>query len=174
MLTYKREGTFNEGVMNTIFQLAGFSNQSKDFDPENLIQLADRVRPGRTINVGSKTKNFKGWDKYSPDFIVDRVYGLDYIVKVRPSGDLIGFNFPTNLSESLSRAGKLATFKPMWQGLGLSRVVVLNTIYPAGEDQGLVFYDSREAVEDLYSVIFSALEGEEEVSVQTLTIRYEA
>ena len=172
MLTYKKTGLFNEGIMDTVFKAAGFDDCRGSFKSADLISLADKVRPGRAQNVASKTKGFKGWPNYTAKFILDRVYGLDYIIETMPNSELVGFDFSTNEEETASKASKLESFKPLWKALGLTKVVVLTTIYPEGEDQGVVFYDTDAAVDNLFDIIFSAVEAENDVSVSTLALTY--
>jgi hypothetical protein len=158
----KRSGELNEGIMEFLMTSVGFKDLRPQYKVPALLENADKVRNGRVTNVASKIKKFRGWDLVSPGFVIDRVYGIDYIAQV--GDEKIGFDFtvnPESVEEKKSKANGLA---PLWKSLGISKVVVLLTIYPDSEDQGLAFLDKAAAEEEILSAIYDASESTEEVS----------
>ncbi len=169
----KSTGKFNEGIMEFLLNSIGLKDISPAFDSQHLIATAKQIRPGRIENVETKLKNFRGWNRVESKFIVDRVYGLDYIVEVKPSTERIAFDFTTNADKISEKIEKAKTFAPLWKSLGISKVIILLSVYPQGEDQGLAFYDKDRAQDDLLSIIFNAVESEEEVCSSTIQIQHE-
>jgi hypothetical protein len=166
----KSTGKFNEEVMEYLFTSLGLKDLRSEYVKKQLIATANQIRNGRVDNVASKIKHFHGWDAVGSEFIIDRVYGLDYIAEVKPSNQRIAFDFttdPTKLAEKISKAKE---FSPLWKSLGVEKVVVLLTVYPESEDQGLAFYNKDEAQDDILGVVYDAIENAEEVSSATIYI----
>jgi hypothetical protein len=168
------QGKFNEGVMEYILAALDFSDRRSEYIKQQLLATANQIRPGRVDNVASKIENFRGWDTVGAKFIIDRVYGLDYIIEVKPSNERVAFDFTTNLEKVQEKLEKAQEFAPLWKSLGVSKVVVLLTKYPQGTDQGLAFYDKSRAEEDMLNLIFEAIEDDAEVSLRQIEIHHEA
>ena len=62
---------------------------------------------------------------------------------------------------------------PLWESLNVSKVIVLLIEYPQGEGGELAFHDKDRAEEDMLGIIFSAIEGEEKISLKKIEIQYE-
>ena len=159
----KSTGSLNEGIMDYLMGSTGFADLRSQYRVEDLLESANKVSSGRVTNVASKIKNFRGWNAVSPSFVIDRVFGLDYIALV--GKEKIGFDFTVNPESIVEKQSKAKSLAPLWKSLGISKVVVLLTVYPDSEDQGLAFLNKRAAEEELLSVIYDASETTEEVSV---------
>lgn len=154
-------GSFNEKIMEFLMNNVGLKDLRQNYLVSDLLANADRVRNGRVKNVASKIRNFRSWDVVSPEFVIDRVYGIDYIAEV--GGEKIGFDFTVNPDSIQEKEEKAKSLAPLWKSIGISKIVVLLTVYPAGEDQGLAFLDKRSAEEELLGVIYDASESKSEV-----------
>ena len=174
MLSFKKFGIFNEGVMFSLFSSQGFKDLRGEYVAKALLATADAVRPGRVGNcaeqIQKKDKTFL-WESAPAEMIIDRVYGLYYIIEVAPTNERIGFDFATDPESLAEKVSKAKEFAPLWKTLGVTKVVVLLSVYPDGDDQGLVFYDEDEAKEDIFSIILDVIEGEQEVSSKVVQIK---
>jgi hypothetical protein len=173
MLSYYPFLIFNEGVMEYLLTSLGLKDLRSEYGNKQLLATANQIRHGRVDNVASKVKNFRGWDTVGAEFIIDRVYGLDYIAEIKPSNQRIAFDFTTDPSKVAEKIAKAKEFAPLWKSLGVEKVVILLTVYPDGTDQGLAFYDKDEAQDDILGVVYNAIEGTEEVSSATIHCEYE-
>jgi len=161
---------FLEPMLSQVLDYTGYPDLRPSYNAEDLLNLAQSILPGRIDNVSSKITNFKGWEFYNSTYIIDRVYGLDRIIKMLPSGELIGFDFTGNLSEVKKKKSKLEAFQLLWESIGVSRVIVVGTALPAGDDAGIAFLDMDKCVDDLLEVIFSAIELDLVVSTATIQL----
>lgn len=167
----KSTGKFNEEIMEYLFTSLGLKDLRSEYGNKQLLATANQIRHGRVDNVASKIKSFHGWDAVGAEFIIDRVYGLDYIAEVKPSNQRIAFDFTTDPNKMAEKISKAREFAPLWKSLGVEKVVVLLTVYPDGTDQGLAFYNKNEAQDDILGLVYNAIEDTEEVSSATLYIR---
>jgi hypothetical protein len=167
----KRIGKFNEGIMEYLLGSLGLRDLRSEYISKQLLATANQIRPGRVENVASKIRNFHGWDMVGSDFIIDRVYGLDYVTEVKPSNQRIAFDFTTDPNKVDEKITKAKEFAPLWKSMGIEKVIVLLAIYPTGEEQGLLFINKGEAQEDVLGVIYDALENAEEVCVGKIQIK---
>ena len=166
----KRLRLFLELMLSQVFDHAGYPDLRPNYNAEDLLNLAQSIRPGRIDNVSNKITKFKGWEFYSSSYIIDRVYSLDRIIKVLPSNELIGFDFTGNINELESKCDKLQTFQPLWESIGVKRVIVVGTALPAGDDAGIAFLDMDKCVDDLLEVIYNAIELDLVVSTATIQL----
>lgn len=172
MSSYKRLGSYNEEIMEFLMKKAGFEDlSSTEYTVDRLLAVVASVRPGRLKSVETKIKRFLGWKAYKPKYILDKVYGLDYILSVPPTGQKVAFDFTTDGENVEAKVSKLQEFKPLWAALGIKKVVVLTTTYPEGEDQGILFYDAEDGVEEMYGIIYDALESDSDVVVAELKVK---
>lgn len=170
MNTFIKTGFFVEKLMSSVFNAAEYANKANNYNAAKLLKVASSINPGRVANVASKIPSFKGWDNYTSAFIIDHVYGLDYLITVQPSGERIAFDLTCNSDAIDSKAKKLVAFKPLWEAIGISRVVVLHVTFPEGQDQGLAFLDMDSCVDALMEVIYDCIESKETVVKATLNL----
>jgi hypothetical protein len=171
-ISYKRQGAYTEQIMNFILDHAGFQDLSvSEYSAALLLDTVEKIRPGRLTSVESKIKKFLGWKAYKPKFILDHVFGLDYILSMDPTGQKIAFDFTVDREQVESKVSKLKEFKPLWAALGIEKIVVLTIIYPEGEDQGLLFYDAEDAVQEIYGVLYDAIESSLDVTTAELKVK---
>jgi hypothetical protein len=167
----KSTGKFNEGIMEYLLTSLGLKDLRSEYSSKQLLATANQIRPGRVENVASKIRNFHGWDTVGSDFIIDRVYGLDYVTEIKPSNQRIAFDFTTDRSKVDEKISKAKEFAPLWKSMGVEKVIVLLAVYPTSEEQGLIFIDKDEAQEDILGVVFDAIENGEEVCVGKIYIK---
>jgi hypothetical protein len=163
-------GTFNEAIMSAFLLNLVFPDIRANFDKQVLLGIVKEFRPNRLENVASKIPNFRGWPSTNVKKIIDYVYGLDYIIQVDPTGERVGIDFTLNAESIEEKVEKAKSFAPLWRALGVSKVVVLLTTYPDGNDQGLAFYKLEEAQDAIENIIYNAIEGTEEVTTATVNV----
>ena len=151
----------------------GFEDLRSIYDSKQLLGTAAQIHPERVDSVAASIKNFRGWASVGSNFTIDRIYGLDYIIQVRPSDTRIGFGFATNPNEVRERIEKASTFSSLWKSLGVSQVIVLLAIYPDEDGRGLVFYDKDRAQDELLSLIWDAIDSDREISSVEIQLQVE-
>jgi hypothetical protein len=157
--------------MEYILKSLGLTDLRSSYEWKQLIATADRIRPGRADNVASKTRNFRNWHELGSEFIIDRVYGIDYITEMKGSNQRVAFDFTTNPEEVKSKIDKMKEFTPLWKSMGIDKVVVLLTVYPEGEDTGLLFIEKDSAQEDILGIYYNTIETDEEVTFAEIHIK---
>jgi hypothetical protein len=165
-------GLFNEKIMEFLLQALSLTDLREGYDLYQLLAQANKIRDGRVKNVESKIPKFRSWEALGTKQVIDRVYGLDYICDVKPSNERIGFDFTTDPTRVEEKLAKAREFQPLWQALGVSKVIVLLGTYPQG-DQGLAFYDTNDAIDNMLSVIFDAVESDRAVVQAEIMIQHE-
>jgi hypothetical protein len=86
-------GTVNEEIMAFFLSDLGFADLRPQFDKKSLLATVEIFRKGRLTNVANRIPGFKTWDRYKSNYIIDRVYGIDYIIEVDPTGERVAFDF---------------------------------------------------------------------------------
>jgi hypothetical protein len=171
VIIMKSNGKFNEEIMEFILDSLGLKDLRSEYGIKQLLATADLIRPGRVKNVASKIRNFKSWNDVSAAFLIDRVYGLDYVTEIKGSDQRIAFDFTADPDKIQEKIEKAIEFAPLWKSMGVDKVIILLATYPQGEDQGLAFLDKNEAQEDLLGIVYDAIESDIEVSISTLLIK---
>jgi hypothetical protein len=151
------------GELQFLLGSIGFDDLRPTYDSSQLITTAKKLAPEWVDELAAKQKSFRGWEFVSANFIIDRVYGLDYIIEVETSNQRIGFDFATNPSEFDAKVAKAHNYQALWKSLGVCKVIVLLEIHPSSEGQGLIFYDKEDGQDKMIAAIYTATDSSDEV-----------
>jgi hypothetical protein len=156
-----------------ILNSLGYDDLRSTFNSKQLIEQARQVNPDLVDLAARKIEHFRSWEYYGSQFVIGRVYGLDYIIEVDPEKLKIGFKFVTSKDEVDLKVEKASDLMPLWKCLGVSKVIILLIVYPDIQGQGLVFYDKDNAQDELLGVIFTAIEDDQEIFNAKLQLQLE-
>jgi hypothetical protein len=159
--------------MEFILHALGYDDLRSLFSSKQLIEQAQRINPDLVNLVARKIKHFKTWECFGSQFIIDRVYDLDYIIEVNPSNLKIGFEFVTSKDEVTKKVEKASILMTLWKSLDVSKVIILLVIYPDTQGQGLIFYDKDNAQDELLDIIFTVIEDNRKIFSAELQLQIE-
>jgi len=149
----------------------GFEDLRAKFDSKQLVATATQINPQRLESVAGTFKKFRGWASYGATAIIDRVYGLDYAIDIDTTAERIGFCFTTNPDLVAGEVEQAQTYSSLWKSLGVTKVVVLLSIYPV--EEGLTFYDKDRSQNNMFTVIMNVVESSLEVTSAEIHIEFE-
>jgi hypothetical protein len=139
----------------------GWNDLRPTYDSKQLVATAQQVDPAWLENVAATFKKFRGWEWCTSNIIIDRVYGLDYIIDIGGTSERLGLCLATDPALIEGKIEKAHTLSPLWQSIGVTKVVVLLTVYPVKE--GATFYDDDKSKNNMLGVILNAVESDREV-----------
>jgi hypothetical protein len=138
----------------------GYEDLRPKFDGKHLLATAQQIHPEHLTHVEKSTKNFRAWEHLGSSYIIEQVYGIDYIAEI--SNERIAFSLTPYPNEVEEKVVKAKSLSKLWQSLDISKFVVLLAVYPSTE-AGEVFYGKDGSQDELLSVIFNAIDSTEAV-----------
>jgi hypothetical protein len=138
----------------------GYEDLKSNFDSSHLASIARQINPTHLDRVEKSIRNFRRWEDLGSSFIIGRVYGIDYITEI--ANERIAFTltpYPSAVDTKITAARGLIK---LWKSLGVSKFVVLLSIYP-DSDKDVMFYDKDSSQDSLLSAISNVIESNEEV-----------
>jgi hypothetical protein len=138
----------------------GYEDLRSKFDGMDLVSIARQINPTHLENVEKSIRNFRRWEDLGSGFIIGRVYGIDYITEI--SNERIAFSLTPYPSEVETKITAARGLVKLWKSLGVSKFVVLLSIYP-DSDKDIIFYDKDSSQDSLLSAIFNIIDSTEEV-----------
>jgi hypothetical protein len=160
-----KAGQFTERLFSRVLADLGYANTACAYNKANLLQFLRVQNPNRLDWLETT------YPECPVEKVVDYAFGIDYLVKLPPTGQLVGLDFTINALGVDSKLRKISRDEHLWKHLGVSRMLVVCFELPPGEDQGLAFYDTESAADDLLDSIFSAIESSENVNYVTIKVR---
>lgn len=166
-----------ENMFDSILNTAGLCNLANAYSTQQLIQIANTIRPGRVQNVeqqrakaGKQTK----WNVTPAKLVLDWVYGIDTLIA--PEGESnskrFGFDVTLNPNEVKSKVAKLKDFAPLWKATGINKVAVVLLVVPNDFGIGLLTPDEQASLADelLEQLIYPMDEQSVDVRQYVLTV----
>ena len=148
----------------------GWNDLRPTYDSKQLVATAQQVNPVWLNHAASTFKKFRGWEWCTSNIIIDRVYGLDYIIDVGGTSERLGLCLLTDPALVESKTEKAHTLSPLWKSIGVTKVVVLLTVYPVKE--GATFYDDDESKNNMFNVILNAVGNKHEVILSEIHLEF--
>jgi hypothetical protein len=156
-----------------ILHSLGYDDLRSIFDRQQLMEQARQINPELVELTANNIKHFRSWEHFGSQFIINRVYGLEYIIEVDPEKLKIGFEFVTSRDEVIQKVERASTLAPFWKTLGVAKVIILLVTYPDRQGEGLIFYDKDNAQDELLGIIFTAIEDNLEILSAELRLQIE-
>jgi hypothetical protein len=113
-----------------ILRSLGYDDLRSTFSSSQLIEQARQINSDLIDLAAKKIEHFRGWEYFGSQFVISRVYGLDYIIEVDAANLKIGFEFVQSRDEVIQEVNRASILAPLWRALGVSKVIILLVIYP--------------------------------------------
>lgn len=158
--------------MRFLLKSLGFKDFSSEYNNHDLIAIVTQINPQRLENIAKSFekfrvfKSFKEWDSFGSSFIVDRIFGLDYIVEI-DRGKRIGFCFVSNPDRVEEEVENVKTLSPLWKSLNISKVIILSIV----SCQEFTFFDKDKSQDKLLSIIIDAMNNNLEVLLSEIYLQ---
>ena len=122
MLPLLSYGIKAERLMKNIFNVYRIRNASSDFDADFLLNTAQLVDPVRYKKCMSIHK--LGAHAYSPEQILDYLYGLDFVIDVG-SDQYVGLDFTVNAAKVPAKLSKCHSLSRMSKSININHSIVI-------------------------------------------------
>jgi hypothetical protein len=151
----------------------GLDDLSSEYSSQDLITIATQINPQRVSTVAQDFekfrafKSFKEWNSFGSSFIIDRVFGLDYITKIE-QGKRIGFCFVSNPDRVEEEIENVKDLSPLWKSLDVFKVIVL---LPIVSCQEFTFFDKDKSQDNLLNIITHSMNNSSEVLAAKINLQ---